>query len=308
MTSHLSFTDKHHWLGGVLVAALLALSTITPAAAQSQAPTAGTDRIDLVGLTTRQPEPNSPSNQVRFEATVNYKLDSNDTGFVLLFLFENTAADSTQQSTNGIPVQRGNGQMVLDIDYALKPDVRTLTLVAGLFKSEQKMVAWVSTNPIDMGPWPGRVSFEKAMTDRLNNDYASADQDLSQAIQEAPATGNYYYWRGDTRVRLEQYDAAVTDFSRSLELMPQDRASRVGRGVSQLWLGQAQAAIDDLSTVIAGGGTPDRITAWAYRARGLAHASLNQAQDAVTDYNAYLSLSPAAADRAQVEGWIAALS
>ena len=108
-------------------------------------------------------------------------------------------------------MQRGSGQMVLDIDYALKPDVRTLTLVAGLFKSEQKMVAWVSTNPIDMGPWPGRVSFEKAMAARLNNDYTSAEQQLRQAIQDAPTTGNYYYWRGDTRVRLQQYDAAVAD-------------------------------------------------------------------------------------------------
>jgi tetratricopeptide repeat protein len=309
MTTHLGCTHAQRWLGGVLAAAVLALSSITPAAAQSRPPAAvGTDRIDLVALTTRQPQPDSPSNEVRFEATVNYKLDSNDTGFVLLFLFENTAQDSDQQSTNGIPVKRGSGQMVLDIDYALKPDVRTLTLVAGLFKNEQKMVAWVSTNPIDMGPWPGRVSFEKAMAARLNNDYASADQELSQAIEDAPTTGNYYYWRGDTRVRLEQYGPAVADFTRSLELMPQDRASRVGRGVSELWLGDAQAAIDDLSAVIAGSGQPDRITAWAYRARGLAHASLNQSQDAVTDYNAYLALSPAATDRSQVEAWIAALS
>jgi hypothetical protein len=213
--THRPWTARTHLkpLGGLLVAMLLAVATAAPAAAQSQAPAPATDRMDLVGLSTRQPSPDSPPNQVQFHTTVNYRLQSADTGFVLLFLFENSASDSTQQSSSGIPVARGSGQMVLDIDYTLKPDVHSLTLVAGLFKSEQHMVAWVSTNPIDMGPWPGRVAFEKAMAARLDNDFATADQDLSQAIDEAPQTGNYYYWRGDTRVRLDQYDAAADDFT-----------------------------------------------------------------------------------------------
>jgi Tetratricopeptide repeat len=303
-----SWTVGKDLLGGFLAAMLVATATVTPAAAQSAPAPALTDRMDLVGLSTRQPSPDSPPNQVQFHTTVNYHLQSADTGFVLLFLFENGANDSTQDSSNSIPVTRGSGQMVLDIDYTLKPGVHTLTLVAGLFKGQQKMVAWVSTNPIDMGPWPGRVAFEKAMADRLDNNFTAADQELSQAIQEAPQTGNYYYWRGDTRVRLDQFDAAVSDFTQSLELMPQDRASRVGRGVARLWVGDAQGSIDDLSAAIDATPTPDRIAAWAYRARGLARASLGQSDSAVTDYKAYLSLSPTATDRSQVEGWIADLS
>jgi Tetratricopeptide repeat len=298
---------------GVLAALLVATASVTPVAAQSQfaqgtpAPTV-TDRMDLVGLSTRQPSPDSPPNQVQFHTTVNYRLQSADSGFVLLFLFENGANNSTQDSSNSIPVTRGSGQIVLDIDYTLKPDVHSLTLVAGLFKGQQKMLAWVSTNPIDMGPWPGRVAFEKAMTDRLDNNFSAADQELSQAIQESPQTGNYYYWRGDTRVRLDQFDAAVSDFTQSLELMPQDRASRVGRGVARLWLGDAQGSVDDLSLAIDSTTAPDRITAWAYRGRGLARVSLGQSDAAVADYKAYLSLLPTAPDRSQVEGWIADLS
>jgi tetratricopeptide (TPR) repeat protein len=305
-------------IGSVLIAILLTISVTAPAAAQGQpaapAPAQGQpaapqiDRIDLVGLNTRQPSADSPTNQVQFQATVNYHLQSSDSGFVLLFLFENSASDSTQQSSSGIPVQRGNGQLVLDIDYALRPDVRTLTLVASLFRTETKMLAWVSTNPIDMAPWPGRVAFEKAIAARLDNDFTSAEQELSQAIDAAPDTGNYYYWRGDTRVRLNEYDDAIADFNRSIELMPQDRASRVGRGVAELWLGNAVSAIGDLSVAIDAGTSPDRITAWAHRARGLAHASLGETTDAVADYQAYLDLAPDAADRDQVAGWIAALS
>jgi hypothetical protein len=284
----------------------LTLAGVAPVAAQS-APV-GPDRIDLVGLTTRQPTPGSPTNQVQFHVTANYKLQSAPEGFVLLFLFENSADDSTQQSSNGIPVRTGSGQLELDIDYVLKPGVRTLTLVAGLFKGEQKLIAWVSTNPIDMGPWPGRVSFEKAMAARLNNDFAGAEASLGQAIVDAPTTGNYYYWRGDTRIRLEHFEDAAIDFSRSIELMPQDRASRVGRGIARLWLGESQAAVEDLSFAIDATTTPDRITAWAYRARGLAHAALGDSDGAVSDYRTYLSLSPEANDRALVENWISELT
>jgi tetratricopeptide (TPR) repeat protein len=291
---------------GLVAGVCLILAGAMPVAAQSSP--VGPDRIDLVGLTTRQPSPDSPTNQVQFHVTVNYKLQSSENGFVLLFLFENSADDSTQQSSNGIPVRTGSGQLALDIDYALKPNVKTLTLVAGLFKGEQKLIAWVSTNPIDMGPWPGRVSFEKAMAARLNNDLTDAEASLNQAIQDAPTTGNYYYWRGDTRIRLEHFQDAAGDFSRSIELMPQDRASRVGRGVARLWLGESAGAIEDLSFAIDATATADRITAWAHRARGLAYAAQGETASAVSDYQAYLTLSPEANDRALVERWISELS
>jgi tetratricopeptide (TPR) repeat protein len=293
----------------VLVAlAFVLAASATPAAAQSQPAAPAIDKIDLVGLTTRQPAPDSPPNQVQFQATVNYRLQSVDSAFVLLFLFENSAANSNQDTSHGITIQRGTGQLVLNIDYAVRPDLQNLTLVAGMFRTEQKLLAWVSTNPIDMAPWPGRVFFEKAMAARLDSDFSLADQELTQAIQESPQTGNYYYWRGDTRIRLEDYANAVTDFDRSIELMPQDRPSRVGRGIAHLWLGDAPAAIDDLSFVIDDAQNRDRVTAWALRARGLAYARLGQSAHAVSDYQAYLDLSPDASDRAQVQAWISELS
>jgi hypothetical protein len=291
----------------LLMAGVLALGSPLPVAAQSRTAQAAPDRIDLVGLTTRQPDPAAPPTQVEFQATVNYRLESAANGIVLLFLFENSAGDSSQQSSGSIAVQRGSGQLVLNIDYELRPAVRTLTLVAGLFRTEQKLLAWVSTNPIDMAPWPGRLAFEKAMAARLNNDFVTAEQQLTVAIGEAPETGNYYYWRADTRVRLNNFEDALADFNHSIEFMPLDRPSRVGRGISRLWLGQSQGAIEDLSFVIDSGQAPDRVTAWAHRARGLAHAAQGEGQDAVVDYAAYLQLLPDAADRAQVQDWIAAI-
>jgi len=298
-----------------LVAMLVVASLVAPVwAQQTQAPqTTGasdsqTDRVDLIALSTRQPAPDSPPEQLRFDVTVKYQLESNDSGIMLLFVFENSSENSTQQSSSGIPISRGTGKLQLAIDYTLHPGLRSLTIVAGMFQKPQKLLAWVSTNPIDMAPWPGRVAFEKAMTARLQGDFAAAEQQLSQAITDAPDTGNYYYWRGDTRVRLSEYDGAVADFSKSLELAPNDRASRVARGVAWLWSGDPQDAVTDLSTVIASNGVPDGVTAWAYRARGLAYANLGQSEAAVADYQQYLALAPSANDRDQVAAWITQLS
>jgi tetratricopeptide (TPR) repeat protein len=279
-----------------------------PVHAEGPAGPTAPDRLELIGLASQQPAADAPSNEVRFQATVNYHLQSSPSGQVLLFLFENSANDSSQQSSDAIPVQPGSGQLIMNIDYTLRPEVRTLTLVAALFKDEQQLVAWVSTNPIDMAPWPGRVAFEKAMAARLAENLSDAEQELSEAILAAPDTGNYFYWRGDTRIRSNDFAGAESDFDRALQLMPQDRPSRVGRGIAELWLGQPELAIGDLSAAIEAIGTPDTVSAWAYRARGLARASLGQSEDAVADYQTYLSLAPQAEDRAQIEGWIADLS
>jgi tetratricopeptide (TPR) repeat protein len=278
----------------------LAVALLWPAAATAQS----ADHLELVALTTRSPGADSPANTIPFQAVVTYQLHSTSNGFLLLFLFENTSTSSTRQSSAQLPVQNGAGKATMNIDYTLKPEVRSLTLMIALFKTEDKLLTWVSTTPIDLAPWPGRAAFDKAMAARLAIDYAGAESYLSAAIQASPETGNYYYWRGDTRIYLNHYDAAIQDFSRSITLMPEDRASRVGRGISLLWKGDPEAAVADLTFAIDHSINPDRVTAFAYRARGTANASLNRSAQAITDYQAYLAILPDAPDRAEVEGWI----
>ena len=88
--------------------------------------------------------------------------------------------------------------------------------------------------------------------------------------------------------------------------MPQDRASRVGRGISRVWLGKA-VEDDSIMFAIDTAAQPDRVPAWALRARGLAMA-LGNTSLAVADYRSYLALAPDAGDRTIVENWIAQLS
>ena len=72
--------------------------------------------------------------------------------------------------------------------------------------------------------------------------------------------------------------------------------------------GEAQSAIDDLSFAIDQSTGNDRLTAFAHRARATAEATLHQASQAISDYQAYLAMASDAPDRVQVERWIAELS
>ena len=186
--------------------------------------------------------------------------------------------------------------------------VRSLTLMVALFKSEQKLLTWVSTKPFDLTPWPGRAAFDRAMAARASQDYAAAERYLTAAIDVSPEMPSYYYWRGDTRTYLSLYDAAIDDFTRSITLMPDDRASYLGRGIAALWNGEPEAALSDLTFALDHGTQTDRVSVFAYRVRGTAHAALKQPALAVSDYQAYLALLPSAPDRAEVEAWIADLS
>jgi hypothetical protein len=284
-----------------LVAALLA-----PGGAIAAEP--ADDYVEIVSLTTRVPAAELAPDTIPFQAVVNYRLRSTSDGFLLLLPYQDNATTATQQSSAEMPVHAGTGQVSLNIDYTARPGVRTLTLMVALFKSEQKLLTWVSTKPFDLAPWPGRAAFNKAMAARTSLDYSGAEQYLTRAIEVSPEMASYYYWRGDTRTYLNEYDAAIDDFTRSIALMPEDRASYLGRGIAVLWKGDPQAAIADLSFAVDHQVAGDRVSAFAYRVRGTAYAALKQPAQAISDYQAYLALLPGAPDRAEVESWIADLS
>jgi tetratricopeptide (TPR) repeat protein len=295
--------------GGLAVALVLLLSLgrgeVTTASAQQ--PPRRVDRLQLVKLTMDALGPPHPPGAASFQVVVNYQLQTAQSGFLLLFLFEDDSRNSTQDSAQGHRVAAGTGRVTMDGIYQPGSGARTLTVLVGLFKDDETLLAWTSTNPVSLDPLPGRTAFAHAMAARLAGDHAQAVKYLTAAIQLAPQAGNYYYWRAASQIRLGQYDGAILDYTRALELMPQDRASRVGRGVALLWKEAWEPAIADLTRVIEESATPDQPAAWASRARGIAYAALNQPAQAIADYESYLSLAPQAPDRAEVEGWIAEL-
>ncbi len=262
------------------------------------------DRLEVVGLAVVPVDPDSPPGSMRFRVQANYALGTTPSGFIALFLFEDDARRSNQRTSNVVPIKAGTGRATLDIEYVPAPQVEMLTLIAGLFDQEEHLLGWVATNPMPLASWAGRVQFEEAMAARLAGNQAGAAEHLTRAIQASPGTGNLYYWRADTLVHLGRYDEAIQDYTKALELMPEHRASMLGRGVAWLWKEQWEVALNDLTAVLDSSADVDTLAAWAHRARGVAHAAMGRPADAIADYEAYLSAAPEAPDRADVEGWI----
>lgn len=266
---------------------------------------ASPDRLEVVRLSALPGDTNSPSSSIRFRVQVNYTLDSSPNGYLGLFLFEDNAQRSSQNESNAMPIGTGAGRATMEIEYAPSgPRVKALTLIVGLFDQQQQLLGWVSTNPMSLADWAGRIEFEEAMASRLAGKQEKAIEHLTLAIKASPDTGNLYYWRADTLIRIGQYDEAIADYTKALELMPQHRASLLGRGIARIWNEQWASAIEDLTAVLDADSEPDAIAASAHRARGVLYAAMGRPAEAISDYETYLSMVPDASDRTNVVKWI----
>jgi tetratricopeptide (TPR) repeat protein len=303
-------TPRLGWLpallgaGAALLAAFAGLSLAAAPAAAQTAPQPRIDRVELTSVTMDALAPPGPIGSAQLRVSVNYQLRTARGGFLLLYLFEDDATTSTQDNDGGVKVSAGSGYINLEGVYSPGTDVRALTVLVALFRDDNTLLSWASTTPMSLEPLPGRTAFAQAMAARLAGDYGQAVEHLNQAIQVSPQTGQYYYWRAASEVRLGRHDVAIADYTRAIELMPQDRPSRVGRGVALLWKEQWELALSDLTQVVDGTPTPDQETAWAHRARGTANAALGHASAAIADYQQYLALMPDAPDRDEVASWI----
>src|SRR5438270_3000580 len=119
----------NEWTARILIPfiAVAAAFAATPGAMAAQGD-ATDDHLEMVSLTTRAATAQSPD-VIPFQVTVNYRLASTPSAFLLLFAFENNDASSTSQSTANLPISEGSGQEVLNIDYPVHSGVRTLTLM-----------------------------------------------------------------------------------------------------------------------------------------------------------------------------------
>ena len=303
-----------HWLLATLIAFVAwvgAAGAFAPPAYAQQVVTEtvpGRDKLQITRLVADAAGPDAPEGSVRFEATVDYQLQTVQQGFLLWLFFEDGSSDSTGNSEEGFVVPGGGGSVNLSKVYTPRGKPENVIVLIGLFRPNKTLAAWSETTPLSMAPLPGRAAFAAAMAARISGDFAKTVESLSTAISQAPENGTYYYWRADAQVRLGRYDPAIADYNKALELQPGDRASQLGRGVALLWKEQWQPAIADLSGAIQSAQAPDLLSAWALRARGVARAASGQATGAIADYRGYLQLVPNANDRKEVESWIAELN
>jgi tetratricopeptide (TPR) repeat protein len=77
-------------------------------------------------------------------------------------------------------------------------------------------------------------------------DYAAALADFSKAIELQPENGDNYHWRGRVYQDMQDYPAALADFSKAIDLQPENGNNYFWRSLVFLETGDTAAALQDL--------------------------------------------------------------
>ena len=103
-----------------------------------------------------------------------------------------------------------------------------------------------------------------------------------------PISAETYFARGNAKADLGQYEAAISDYDKAIQLKPDATNAYINRGTAKTHLGRYIAAIGDYDKAIQL--KPDH--AEAYNNRGKTKADLGQYGAAISDYDKTIQLKP----------------
>ena len=118
--------------------------------------------------------------------------------------------------------------------------------------------------------------------------YQAAIADCDRALQLDPDSADAYHNRGYAKASLDQHAAAIADYDQALRLNPDDAMAYNNRGVAKANLEQYAAAIVDYDQAL----QRNPNDASAYHNRGVAKANLKQYAAAIADYDQALQRNP----------------
>jgi tetratricopeptide (TPR) repeat protein len=95
------------------------------------------------------------------------------------------------------------------------------------------------------------IYYERGWARAEKGDYEGAIADYNRAIELAPQVSSAYYDnRGLARLKKGDYGGAIADFT-VIELDPKHPSAYVGRGTSRFYMGDHRGAIEDWQKAIA---------------------------------------------------------
>ena len=119
-------------------------------------------------------------------------------------------------------------------------------------------------------------------------DYEGAVQDCNKAIELDPDYASAYYNRGIAKYGLGDYEGAVQDYSKAIELNPDYANAYYNRAYAKDNLGDYEGAVQDYSKAIE---LSDDCSS-AYNNRGVAKHYLGDYKGAIQDYSKAIELDP----------------
>lgn len=101
-------------------------------------------------------------------------------------------------------------------------------------------------------PAPPDYNFYKSRADvnALKGDYTNALADYSKSLELKPDNAVVLFSRGQTYFNLKSYDLSVTDFTKTLEINPKDSMAYTNRGISYEKLGEVKKAVADFQKAV----------------------------------------------------------
>jgi Flp pilus assembly protein TadD len=141
-----------------------------------------------------------------------------------------------------------------------------------------------SATPTIASATPAKTYFDQGHKEAENGDFQKAIPDYTEAIRLAPDYAIAYLNRAMAYNKLDQYDNAISDFTKVIELKP-DALTYFYRGLVYNELKQYGNAISDFTKAIQL--KPDPLT---YNNRGIAYYWLKQYNYAISDFTDAIQL------------------
>ena len=133
-----------------------------------------------------------------------------------------------------------------------------------------------------------KMLFHRAIAKRRLSDYEGAIADYSRMIEMAPQHAKAYINRGRVKEQLGDHEDAIADYDRAIEINPQHMAAHLDRGRSKEKLGDYKGAIADYDRVIEF--NPQHVS--AYFGRGYVKEKLGDLPGAIASYDRVIEFNP----------------
>jgi tetratricopeptide (TPR) repeat protein len=131
-----------------------------------------------------------------------------------------------------------------------------------------------------------QLGWGDAAREKLNTELAG---EYTKALAVDPNLVLALKGRATALFNLKQFQKAIADYNRILELAPQDKSSYHDRGLAKMFLGRDYDAVSDFSAAIKIQ-PRELMQHYSYESRGDAHVKMGEWELAVRDFTAAISL------------------
>ena len=137
-------------------------------------------------------------------------------------------------------------------------------------------------------PEDKQMLFHRAIAKRRLSDYEGAIADYSRMIEMAPQHAKAYINRGRVKEQLGDHEDAIADYDWAIEISPQFAAAHYNLALAKRQSGDYKDAIASYDRVIEI--SPKHVA--AYFGRGLAKYKLGDYEGAIADYDRAIEINP----------------